>query len=90
MSLEYVVTAEDPRVWTRPWTAKQEFTRQSDAENRLYYEPRCIEGNYGLPGIMHGRRMEERAFAEGRGPDPLTRDAMKGGFIFDDDVFPLR
>jgi hypothetical protein len=23
--LEYVVTAEDPTVWTRPWTAKQEF-----------------------------------------------------------------
>jgi hypothetical protein len=89
-SLEYVVTAEDPSVWTRPWTAKQEFTRQSDAENRVYYEPRCIEGNFGLPGIMHGRREEERAFAEGRGPDPLTRDAMKGGFIFDDDLFPLR
>src|SRR5499433_409722 len=89
-SLEYLVTAEDPTVWTRPWTAKQEFTRQSDAENRLYYEPRCVEGNYGLPGIMHGRRMEEQAFAEGRGPDPLTRDAMKGGFIFDDDLFPLR
>jgi hypothetical protein len=89
-SLEYVVTAEDPTVWTQPWTAKQEFTRQSDAENRLYYEPRCVEGNYGLPGIIHGRRMEERAFAEGRGPDPLTRDAMKGGFIFDDDLFPLR
>jgi hypothetical protein len=89
-SLEYVVTAEDPTVWTRPWTAKQEFTRQSDADNRLYYEPRCIEGNYGLPGIMHGRREEERAFAAGSGPDPLTRDAMKGGFIFDDDLFPLR
>jgi hypothetical protein len=89
-SLEYVVTAEDPSVWTRPWTAKQEFTRQSDAENRVYYEPRCIEGNFGLPGIMHGRREEERAFTEGRGPDPLTRDAMKGGFIIDDDLFPLR
>ena len=89
-SLEYVVTAEDPTVWTRPWTAKQEFTKQGDQENRLYYEPRCVEGNYGLPGIIHGRRMEERAFAEGRGPDPLTRDAMKGGFIFDDDLFPLR
>jgi hypothetical protein len=89
-SLEYVVTAEDPTVWTRPWTAKQEFTRQSEAENRLFYEPRCVEGNYGLPGIIHGRREEERAFAEGRGPDPLTRDAMKGGFIFEDDLFPLR
>ena len=89
-SLEYVVTAEDPTVWTRPWTAKQEFTKQSDADNRLYYEPRCIEGNFGLPGIMHGRREEERAFAAGRGPDPLTRDAMKGGFIFADDLYPLR
>ena len=87
-SLEYVVTIEDPTVWTRPWSAKQDFTRQSDQENRVYYEPRCIEGNYGLPGMLHGRRMEERAFAEGRGPDPATRDAMKDGFIFDDE--PLR
>jgi hypothetical protein len=55
---------------------KQEFTRQSDQENRIYYEPRCIEGNYGLPGLLRGRRMEERAFAEGRGPDPATRDSI--------------
>jgi hypothetical protein len=87
-ALEYEVTIEDPTVWARPWTARQEFTRQSDQDNRLYTEPRCIEGNYGLPGIIHGRRMEERNFAEGRGPDPATRDAMKDGFIFDDE--PLR
>src|SRR5499427_635130 len=73
-SLEYVVTIEDPTVWTKAWTVRQEFARQSDQENRLYYEPRCIEGNYGLPGLLHGRRMEEFAFAEGRGPDPATRD----------------
>jgi hypothetical protein len=87
-TLGYEVTIEDPTVWTRPWTVKEEFTRQSDQDNRLYTEPRCVEGNYGLPGIIHGRRMEERAFAEGRGPDPATRDAMKDGFIFDDE--PLR
>jgi hypothetical protein len=34
--------------------------------------------------------MEERAFVEGRGPDPATKDAMKTGFISDDDLFPLR
>ncbi len=73
-SLEYVVTIEDPTVWTRAWTVKQEFTRQSDQENRLYYEPRCIEGNYGLPGLMRGARAEELAFAEGRGPHPATKD----------------
>ncbi len=87
-TLEYEVTVEDPTVWARPWTVKEEFARQSDQDNRLYTEPRCVEGNYGLPGIIHGRRMEERAFAEGRGPDPATRDAMKDGFIFDDE--PLR
>jgi hypothetical protein len=73
-SLEYVVTIEDPAVWTKAWTARQEFTRQSDQENRLYYEPRCIEGNYGLPGLMRGARAEEFAFAEGRGPHPATKD----------------
>jgi hypothetical protein len=76
-SLEYAVTIEDPTVWTRPWTAKQEFTRQNDQENRIYTEPRCIEGNFGLPGLLHGRRLEELAFSEGRGPDPATRDAIK-------------
>jgi hypothetical protein len=71
-TLEYAVTVEDPTVWTRPWTAKQEFTRQSDQDNRIYAEPRCIEGNYGLPGLLHGHRMEDLAFTEGRGVDPRT------------------
>jgi len=74
-SLEYVATIEDPTVWTRPWTVKQEFTKQSDQENRIYYEPRCLEGNYGLPGLLRGARIEDLAFAEGRGPDPATKDS---------------
>jgi len=74
-SLEYVVTIEDPTVWAKAWTVKQEFTKQSDQQNRVYYEPRCVEGNYGLPGLLRGARMEEREFAEGRGPDPATKDS---------------
>jgi hypothetical protein len=87
-SLEYVVTIEDPSAWVKPWTVVQEFTKQSDQENRVYSEPRCIEGNYGLPGLLHGRRAEELAFAEGRGPDPATIDNIKGGFLLEED--PLR
>jgi hypothetical protein len=87
-ALEYVVTIEDPTVWTRAWTVKQGFTRQSDQDNRVYYEPRCIEGNYGLPGLLHARRVEELAFAQGRGADPATRDNMTAGSVLDDD--PLR
>jgi len=87
-TLEYAVTIEDPTVWTRAWTAKEEFTKQSDQDNRLYYEPRCVEGNYGLPGLLRGARVEELAFAQGRGPDPRTIDYVKGGFLLQDD--PLR
>jgi len=71
------VTIEDPTVWVQPWTVKEEFTRKSDWDNKLFTEPRCIEGNYGCRGSIRGRRMEERALAEGRGPDPATRDAMR-------------
>ena len=72
-TLEVVSTMEDPTVWTRPWTVIQDFAKQDDGANRLYYEPRCHEGNYGLPGLLVGARAEEQAFEEGRGPDPATR-----------------
>ena len=77
-ALDYVVTVEDPTVWVRPWTAKQEFTLQSNEENRIYPEPRCIEGNYGLPGVLHGHREQERAFAARRGVDPRTISSIAG------------
>lgn len=73
-TLEYAVTIEDPTVWTRPWTAKQEFTKQNDEANRIFYEPRCHEGNYAFASLMVGTRIQEKAFAEGRGPDPATKD----------------
>ncbi len=77
-TLEYVATIDDPTVWMRPWTVKQEFGKQSEAENRIYYEPRCLEGNIGFPSMMKAARQEDREFAEGRGPDPLTKDNASG------------
>jgi len=82
-TIEYAVTIEDPTTWTRPWTVKQEYTKQSDQENRIYKEPRCHEGNYGMPALLLGAREQERAFAEKRGPDPATEcTAGCGGFAF--------
>ena len=78
-TLEYVVTIEDLTTWTRPWTVRQEMIVQDGPANRIYYEPRCHEGNYGLPAQLVGSRFEERAFAEGRGPDPATKDTATGG-----------
>jgi hypothetical protein len=80
-TLEYEVTIEDPTTWTRSWTARQEWTKQSDQANRIYKEPRCHEGNHGMPALLAGARAEERAFARGRGPDPATLcSAGCGGF----------
>jgi hypothetical protein len=73
-TLEYAVTIEDPTVWTRSWTVKEEFTKQSDKENRIYYEPRCHEGNYAFPSLLLSARLAENAYAEGRGPNPAASD----------------
>ncbi|MSO45917.1 MAG: hypothetical protein EXQ59_04015 [Acidobacteria bacterium] len=73
-SLEYAVTFTDSTVWTAPWTAKVDLKMQSGTQNRIYYEPRCYEGNYGLPALLIGARTDDKAFKEGRGPDPATQD----------------
>ena len=78
-TLAYEVTIEDPTVWTEPWTVRQELRRQSDEENRIYYEPRCHEGNYGLSAMFIGARVLEQEFAAGTGPDPFSLDTTTGG-----------
>ena len=75
-TLEYVVTMDDPTTWTRSWTIKQEYRKQGNQYNRLYKEPRCHEGNFGMIGLLAGARAAELAFAEGRGPDPATLNTV--------------
>jgi hypothetical protein len=88
--LEYTVTIEDPATWTKPWTVKQEYSRQNDQANRIYYEPRCHDGNFGLPALLAGGRAAERAFAQGRGPDPATLDNVKGMETSEENTDPLQ
>jgi hypothetical protein len=64
------VTLEDPTTWTRPWTWEVGWTRRPDKDNQIY-EQSCHEGNFGIIGIIAGRRAQERLFAEGKGPDPV-------------------
>ena len=77
-TLEVRVTIEDPMTFTAPFTAVQELTKNSDTENQVY-EGACHEGNYGMIGMLVNTRAAERAFAEGRGPDPATQDNATGG-----------
>ena len=78
-TLGYEVTMEDSTRWTAPWTVRQELKRQSDEDNRIYYEPRCHEGNYGMAAMFIGARVREQEFAAGRGPDPFSLDTTTGG-----------
>jgi hypothetical protein len=86
-TITFRITVEDPTVWTRPWTVEQTFAKQNDADNKIYYEPRCVEGNYALPAVLLGTRMAEQAFAEGRGSDPRAITAPQGENS--DEVDPL-
>jgi hypothetical protein len=91
-TIEYVVTLDDPTTWVKPWTAKQEFTKQSDEFNRIYKEPRCVEGNYSVFGMLAGARAKDLAFAEGRGPDPRTLNytMSTNAALDDEDLDDLR
>jgi hypothetical protein len=53
--LQYQVTIDDPKTWTKPWTAMIPLRHSKDA----LYEYACHEGNYGLVGILAGARAED-------------------------------
>ncbi len=78
-TLECEVTVADPAVWTAAWTVRQELKRQSDEQNRIYYEPHCREGDYGLLALLIGTRLEEQEFTSGRGPSLETATDFGGG-----------
>jgi hypothetical protein len=58
-TLLYQYTVDDSSVWTKPWTAQVYMTR---ADEQLY-EYACHEGNYAMPGILAGARLEEKKSA---------------------------
>jgi hypothetical protein len=61
-TLEYYVTIEDPTVWTRPWTLMIPLKRTGEE----MFEYACHEGNYGLPAILRGARVQEAEAAAKR------------------------
>jgi hypothetical protein len=77
-TLQISTTAEDPSTWVKPFTFVQELRRNADKPN-MVYEGGCHEGNYGLLGMMANTRAAEKAFAEGKGPDPALEDNATGG-----------
>jgi hypothetical protein len=58
--IDYRVTIDDPKTYTKPWTMVLSLTSPRGYE-LLPYE--CHEGNHGLPNILSAERAEDRAVA---------------------------
>ena len=56
----YSFTVEDSEKYSQPWTVENSFWPREGG----IYEYACHEGNYGLPGILRGKRFEEERLAK--------------------------
>ena len=56
-TVEWKVTLDDPRTWTRPWTFASTLTRVD--ESQRIFEYACHEGNYSLRNMLSGARRGE-------------------------------
>jgi hypothetical protein len=70
--IKYSFTVNDPQIYTAPYTGEVAL----NATKGPIYEYACHEGNYALPGILAGARMEEK---EGAGASKAA--ASTGGGV---------
>jgi len=54
--IEYTITVEDPKTFTRPWTAVMPIARMPDGTQ--IYEYACHEGNYAMSNLLRGARVD--------------------------------
>jgi len=60
-TIQYTVTIDDPKVYTRPWTVSLPLNRDDSYQ---MFEYSCHEGNYALPNALsYGRKRDAEAAA---------------------------
>jgi hypothetical protein len=57
-TINYEFTIEDPKTWTRPWTAVIPWTKIDPAEQM--YEYGCHEDNFDIVHLLSGARIREK------------------------------
>jgi hypothetical protein len=62
-TIVYEGTVNDSRAFTGPWTLTVPLRRDDNYE---MFEYACHEGNYFIPNLLNGRRLEEAEAARGR------------------------
>jgi hypothetical protein len=72
-TLMYEITYDDPETFTKPWTARFEWTRDDGYQ---FYEYACHEGNQAMRGYILADRAERAAVARGeKKPDAKDKDS---------------
>jgi len=66
--IRYQFTVDDPKTWTRPWTAEVPMVKTTGP----LFEYACHEGNYGAPNILRGARVAEQRKAAAAAGKPTT------------------
>jgi hypothetical protein len=57
-TIQYEVTVDDPKTWTRPWRVS--FPLRRDPSYGIF-EYACHEGNHAMSNILSGSRADEAA-----------------------------
>jgi hypothetical protein len=57
-TIEYEVTVNDPKTWTKPWTAAFPLRRDP---NYHIFEYACHEGNHAMSNVLSASRAEDKA-----------------------------
>ena len=60
-TLRYQLTVDDPKTWTKAWSAELEWPKTAGP----IYEFACHEANYGLLNVLTGERVTEEAKKKG-------------------------
>ena len=60
-TLDYRMTINDPKTYVAPFTVRLPIPRE---ESYGYFEYGCHEGNYAMPNLLRGSRIEEQRRAE--------------------------
>jgi hypothetical protein len=57
-TIEWSVTLDDPRTWTRPWTWAMDLTKKDESQQPFEYA--CHEGNYAVRNMLNAARQAEK------------------------------
>ena len=56
-TMQYEVTVNDPKTWTKPWTASFPLRREPGYK---IFEYACHEGNHAMSNVLSASRADDR------------------------------